>query len=387
MHELRERQPAQARLDAEQQHGVAARSRGCGRGRRRSPATRSCGSCPRRARRAAGSPGSRRSPPDRCRRSAPPSRRARDSRPRASRPGRRRSSPGRRRSGPAARAPGCPTIRSSAHARQSTRGAPERRHERHGPGPDGGREADVDSTSHHGSSFRHCSSPTAICTSSSTSRTTAPAASSAGARAVPDEPDEQEQERDPEGRRRADVEVDRVEQVPEAVDLGAVAGMRAGRGRERARDDEDAAGEREHEPDEPEPARHRRLDAAARVPPGLDRDDASRVARTTSASRKCVATISGCRSSRIVSRPSGACAIVPRKVKPASHLHPAAEPGRAVRDDPGGEREHDREERDDAVPELDRRVLADRGEERALLAAGPRLAGEARSRSAAPPHR
>ena len=42
--------------------------------------------------------------------------------------------------------------------------------------------------------------------------------------------------------------------------------------------------------------------------------------RTTSASRKCVATISGCRSSRIVRSPSGACAIVPRKTSAAAHV-------------------------------------------------------------------
>ena len=49
--------------------------------------------------------------------------------------------------------------------------------------------------------------------------------------------------------------------------------------------------------------------------------------RTTSASRKCVATISGCRSSRIVSRPSGACAIVPRKTNAAVQVTQRPSPG------------------------------------------------------------
>ena len=128
------------------------------------------------------------------------------------------------------------------------------------------------STSHHGSWFRYWSSPTAICTSSSTSSTTAPGASTPARVAVADEPAEQEQEGDPERGGRADVDPDGVEQVPEALDLGAVAGMRAGRGRKRPGDDEHTARAGEHEPRELEPQRRRRLDAAARVPPGLDRD-------------------------------------------------------------------------------------------------------------------
>ena len=42
--------------------------------------------------------------------------------------------------------------------------------------------------------------------------------------------------------------LDGVEQVPEALDLGTVTGMRPGRGRERAGEDEDTAGSREDEP-------------------------------------------------------------------------------------------------------------------------------------------
>ena len=59
--------------------------------------------------------------------------------------------------------------------------------------------------------------------------------------------------------------------------------------------------------------------------------------------------------------------------------HPAAEAGRAVGEDPGGQRERDREERHHAVAELDRRMLADRREERSLLAARPRLARKPRA--------
>jgi hypothetical protein len=61
------------------------------------------------------------------------------------------------------------------------------------------------------------------------------------------------------------------------------------------------------------------------------------------------------------------------------HLHPAAQPGRQ----PGRDREHERrdhgEERNDAVRELDVRVVALLRQRIAGLAAGPVLAAEARA--------
>ena len=184
-------------------------------------------------------------------------------------------------------------------------------------------------TSHHGSWLRHCSSPTRHLHEQEHEQADRAGSEHARALTVADEPGEQEQEADAERRGRADVEVDGVEQVPEAVDVGAVARVRAGGGRERAGDDEDRRTRARAR------ARRSRSHVGAGTPRGRARSPQAStattvaVASTTSASRKCVATISGCRSSRIVSRPSGACAIVPRKVNAGEPRHPAAEARRA----------------------------------------------------------
>ena len=131
------------------------------------------------------------------------------------------------------------------------------------------------------------------------------------------------------------MEIDGVEQIPEAVDVGAVAGMRAGSELERAGDDEDPASEREHEPEEPEPPR-RRLHPAVRAAQASTATMLA-VASTTSASRKWVATISGCRSSRIVEQTERRLRDRAEEGEAGEPLHPAADAGRAVRVDPGSQ--------------------------------------------------
>ena len=83
------------------------------------------------------------------------------------------------------------------------------------------------------------------------------------------DPDDEEEERDSERGGRANVPPDGVEEVPEAVDLGAVARMWAGGRRERSRHDEDPAGDDEHERRQAQPRRSRGVDTASRVAPGL----------------------------------------------------------------------------------------------------------------------
>ena len=93
---------------------------------------------------------------------------------RATRPGRRRSSPGRRRQhGPLERRRlDDPSSSPSTSLRRGARpGGARARDERHRPRPRPPRRAPTwTSTSHHGSSFRHWISPTAICTRISASR-------------------------------------------------------------------------------------------------------------------------------------------------------------------------------------------------------------------------
>ena len=200
-----------------------------------------------------------------------------------------------------------------------------------------------------------------------------------GTLAIAGEPAEQDQEGDPERGRRADVDVDGVEQVPEALDLGAVAGMRPGGGRQCPGDDEHTACTGEHEPRELEPHRRRRLDAAARISPGLDRDD-HRAGEDDEREEEVCPDHQRVQVEPDRQEAERSLCDRAQEDQRCGPDDPAAEAGRLPDSDPRHEREHDRKEREDAVAELDRRVLADGREERTLLAAGPRLAGEARSR-------
>ena len=97
-----------------------------------------------------------------------------------------------------------------------------------------------------------------------------------------------------------------------------------------------------------------------------------------SPSRKCVMTASGWRSRAMVMPPIGICAIATRKAPSAAHRPQPGEATRPARRQPGRQREHDPDEGDHAVTELDECVEA-------LLrirlgtAARPVLASEARA--------
>ncbi len=79
-------------------------------------------------------------------------------------------------------------------------------------------------------------------------------------------------------------------------------------------------------------------------------------ASTASASRKCVITASGCRSSAIVMAPIGICATVEEERRERREPHAAREADDPARAEPGDERQRQADEGDHAVPELDERV-------------------------------
>ena len=102
-------------------------------------------------------------------------------------------------------------------------------------------------------------------------------------------------------------------------------------------------------------------------------------ATTTSASRKCDITASGCRSSSTVIPPSGAWATVPRNAASARIRARRDRPRDPSRSEPHQQRGKDAREAHDPVAELDQRMAVGRGEN-GLAAVRPVLATEPRAR-------
>ena len=226
-----------------------------------------------RARRAAGWPGSRRSPPGRGRRTALPPRSWQGSRRRARRPARRRSSRGRRRSAPGASSCGRRWMRSSSGHRSSLR-APAT-NER----PAGGRHRTVTnattsaqtaaakptcaSTSGQGRCVRYWISPIAICTSSAPSTTRREGEQARRALAPRGQVAEHEHEADREDRHRRRVDVDQAAAGARAGGPGWRRRRSAGRrGRQRSADEQGECGARDHERGSPQLQRDERLRGA-----------------------------------------------------------------------------------------------------------------------------
>ena len=129
----------------------------------------------------------------------------------------------------------------------------------------------------------------------------------------------------------------------------------------------------------PEPAqlqRNERLRAADDRRAHLERQARSQPASSAIDSSRCSITIGQRRSLAIASRPIGACASVPRKIRKRKPRYPARQSRRAANREPGEQRERDRHAADETVAELDECVRVLRRQRMPLFAARPVPAAE-----------
>ena len=237
-----------------------------------------------------------------------------------------------------------------------------------------------------GSSFRHWISPTAICTIRSPSRASAPC-----------------RRRPTRSRARARYTSRTRNESPNAAVARTCSHIASRRFQKRSMsalspgcgpeavesvpvDDQDPAGEHEHQAEQAQRARERRVGPAGRVAPRLDgeHDGAGEHDEREQEVRE--------HHQRVEVEPDRQeperCLADRAEEDERRHPHgPAGQAGDAVGGDPRDEAEHDREEREGAVAELDRRVRAHGGEERALLAARATTRRRVRIPSAGPRRR
>jgi hypothetical protein len=187
-----------------------------------------------------------------------------------------------------------------------------------------------------------------------------------------------EQQADPEHGRRAHVDVDGVADAePEPVHVLVGPGMRAGGRGDGAGHDHRGAGDDPHERDDAQPARRNgRAEATGSAPRLEDDDDRER----DDDEREEEVRHDGERVEVEDHReaPERDLRDGPEERGQRDPDDPARQPCHAARRVPGGERREDSEDGDHPVPELDHRVVAQRGERR-RPAARPVVAAEARA--------
>jgi hypothetical protein len=195
-------------------------------------------------------------------------------------------------------------------------------------------------------------------------------------------PDDAEQ-RDPEDGRHAHVNADRSLDVAEPVDDVWVARVRSARRDERPGEDdgEGERGEREARPAQAvrdEPLAGADLDATR-----LDRHD-NRGREHDDGEKEVRHDRDRVKVEPHRDQPERRLRDRPERGDPRARAHPARQRAQEVRRDRRRKREQDRKQADDAVPELDERVVVLLREHRAGRAAGPAFAAEPRARQ---PHR
>ena len=171
--------------------------------------------------------------------------------------------------------------------------------------------------------------------------------------------------------------------LPSRSTTSAIARVRAARRHECSGEDD-----RQRERGERELARRSRREPNGAAGPTSCRRASTATttaaASTTTASRKCDITATGSRSTRTVSSAERRLRERPERRDPSARARPARQLPRKCDATAVREREQDRKQADDAVSELDERVVVLLGEHGARRATRPALAPEPRARQ---PHR